>query len=378
MPVSEEAAQIFDATDRRFMAAAIRLSRRHLGLTGENPSVGALIVRPDADGGPMIVGRGVTALGGRPHAELQALAEAGELARGATAYVTLEPCSHIGRAPPCADALVAAGVARVVVAVLDPDIRVAGRGVSILRGAAIEVAAGCEEKAARQAMEGFLSLKGRGRPFLTLKLAVSADARIGRSGAGQVAITGPVARQAAQIMRAAHEAIMVGVGTVIEDDPLLTVRLDGLQDRSPMRIVVDPFARTPPDARMLGERAAGSVMILASEKAPRSAVEALRDRGASVQALSSDYRGRFDPREIMRFLGVTGLKSVLLEGGADTARRFIEAQLVDRIALFTSRAVIGEGGIASPVTLDSVPDHYGKGRSSVLGEDELIEFERRV
>jgi diaminohydroxyphosphoribosylaminopyrimidine deaminase / 5-amino-6-(5-phosphoribosylamino)uracil reductase len=378
MPVSDEAAPKFDATDRRFMAAAIRLSRRHLGLTGENPSVGALIVRPDADGGPTIVGRGVTALGGRPHAELQALAEAGELASGATAYVTLEPCSHIGRAPPCADALVGAGVARVFVAVLDPDIRVAGRGVSILRKAGIEVSVGCEEAVARRTMEGFLSLKGRGRPFLTLKLAVSADGKIGRSGSGQVAITGATARQAAQTMRVEHEAIMVGVGTVIEDDPLLTVRLDGLQDRSPIRIVVDPFARTPPEARMLAERAAGRVMILVTEKASRSAIEALRDRGASVHPLSSDYKGRFDPREIIRFLGVTGLKSVLLEGGADTARRFLEARLVDRIALFTSKTVVGEGGITSPVTLRSVPDGYVKGRSSVLGDDALTEFERQV
>jgi len=374
MPVPETP-HSFDAADRRFMAAAIRLSRRHLGLSGENPSVGAVIVR-NGPAGPAIVGIGVTAPGGRPHAELQALAEAGELARGATAYVTLEPCSHIGKAPPCADALVAAGVARVLVAVLDPDIRVAGRGVSILRQAGIEVAVGCEEDAARRAMEGFLSLRGRGRPFLTLKLAVSSDGRIGRGGAGQVAITGPVARQAAQVMRVENEAIMVGVGTVVEDDPLLTVRLDGLQDRSPVRIVIDPFARTPPAARILAERSAGRVTILVTEKAPRSQVEALRSRGASVQALASDFKGRFDPREIMRVLGVTGTKSLLLEGGAETARRFLDAGLVDRIALFTSPVVVGEGGIASPVTREAVPQGYAEARSSVFGPDRLTEFER--
>ena len=378
MPVADESDPSIDAEDRRFMAAAIRLSRWHLGLTGENPSVGALIVRRDTAGGPTIVGRGVTALGGRPHAELQALAEAGDLARGATAYVTLEPCSHIGKSPPCADALVSAGVARVVVAVLDPDSRVAGRGVSILRRAGIEVAVGCEEAAARQAMEGFLSLKGRGRPFLTLKLAVSADGCIGRRGAGQVTITGEVARQAAQMMRVAHEAIMVGVGTVIEDDPLLTVRLEGLRDRSPLRVVIDPFARTPPGARLLAERQASGVMLLVTEKAPRSAVDALRQRGASVHVLASDYKGRFDPREIVRFLGVTGLKSVLLEGGADTARRFLEAGLVDRVALFTSKIVVGEGGIASPIDPADGPEGYARRGAAIYGADELAEFERQA
>lgn len=376
MPVGDEA--IFDATDRRFMAAAIRLSRRHLGLTGENPSVGALVVRNEAGDRRVIVGRGVTAPGGRPHAELQALAEAGELARGATAYVSLEPCSHIGRAPPCADALVAAGVRRVVVATLDPDSRVAGRGVSILRRAGIEVAVGCEQQAARRAMEGFLSLKGRGRPFLTLKLAVSADGRIGRRGSGQVAITGPVARQAAQVMRMEHEAVMVGVGTVIEDDPLLTVRLEGLADRSPVRVVVDPLARTPPGSRLLAARDASDVILLVTEKAPRSAVDALRDRGAAVHALPSDYKGRFDAREIVRFLGVKGLKSILLEGGAETARRFLEAGLVDRIALFTGKPVVGEGGVDTPVTPRSVPAGYVEGTRGMFGEDELIEFERQA
>ncbi len=378
MPAADQTTASFNADDRRFMAAAIRLSRWHLGLTGENPSVGALIVRHDLAGEPTIVGGGVTALGGRPHAELQALAEAGALARGATAYVTLEPCSHIGKSPPCADALVAAGVARVVVAVLDPDSRVAGRGVSILRRAGIEVAVGCEEAAARQAMEGFLSLKGRGRPFLTLKLAVSADGCIGRRGAGQVAITGPVARDAAQMMRVAHEAIMVGVGTVIEDDPLLTVRLEGLRERSPVRVVIDPFARMPPEARLLAERQASGVMLLVTEKAPRSAVDALRQRGASVHLLASDYKGRFDPREIVRFLGVTGLKSILVEGGADTARRFLEAELVDRIALFRSAVVVGEGGVAAPVALDNVPEGYTMVRSGVFGEDRLFEYERQT
>jgi diaminohydroxyphosphoribosylaminopyrimidine deaminase/5-amino-6-(5-phosphoribosylamino)uracil reductase len=375
MPTFAESASPAAEADRRFMAAAIRLSLWHQGLTGENPSVGALVVRPEAEG-CVIVGRGVTALGGRPHAELQALHEAGDAARGATVYATLEPCSHIGKAPPCADALVAAGVARVVIATLDPDKRVAGRGVSILEKAGIEVVTGCLEAEARRAMAGFLSLKGRGRPYLTLKLAISPDGMIGRRGAGQVSITGDIARRAVQMMRVEHEAIMVGVNTVAEDDPLLTVRLAGLESRSPARIVLDPFARTPPKARLFAEAGRHPVLILASEKAPRRRADALRDSGATVQTVASDYRGRFDPREILRVLGVIGLKSVLLEGGAETARRFVEAGLVDRISLFVGTTVVGPDGVASPVTEATVPAGFGIVGTGRYGDDRLIEYER--
>ena len=364
---------VCDQADRRHMAAAIRLSRWHLGLTGENPSVGCLVVAPDG----AVVGRGVTALGGRPHAEIGALQEAGERARGATVYATLEPCSHIGRAPPCADAIVASGAARVVIATLDPDARVAGRGVSILRGAGIEVVSGCMESDARRAMEGFLSLKGRGRPWLTLKLAVSADGRLGRKGAGQVAITGPLARGAVQAMRIEHEAIMVGVGTVAEDDPLLTVRAPGIEARSPVRIVIDPFARTPPAARMLAEGLPARTVVLVSGKAPARALDGLRDAGAEIHTVASDYRGRFEPREILRALGLLGIKSVLLEGGAETARRFLDSALVDRIALFSGPGVVGEAGIASPVTPQTVPAGYASSSEHRYGDDRLVEFERR-
>lgn len=370
------AAERQEALDRRFMGAAIRLSRTHLGLTGENPSVGALIVKRRADGEALIVGRGVTAHGGRPHAELQALTEAGEAARGSVAYATLEPCSHIGKAPPCADALVDAGVSRVVVATLDPDIRVAGRGVSILRKAGIEVVVGCLEAEARRAMAGFLSLKARGRPFLTLKMAVSADGAIGRKGDGQVAITGETARRAVQMMRVEHDAVMVGVQTVEEDDPLLTVRLEGLERRSPTRIVIDPLARTPQWARLFQRHGAARILILASEKAPRRAVELLREKGATVHLLASDYRGRFDPREILRSLGIMGLKSVLLEGGADTARRFLDAGMVDCIALFRSGTIVGEGAVPAPLGEEDLPEGFKRTGEGRFGDDRLIEFER--
>lgn len=361
--------------DRRFMAEAVSLSLTHLGLTAENPSVGAVVVRDDG-AGPVVIGRGVTAVGGRPHAELQALREAGEKALGATVYATLEPCSHIGKAPPCADALVTAGVARVVVATLDPDIRVAGRGISILRKAGIEVTTGCLEAEARRAMAGFLSLKGRGRPYVTLKLAVSPDGMIGRAGAGQVSITGPEARRAGQMLRVAHEAILVGAGTVAEDDPQLTVRLAGLEDRSPVRVIVDPLARTSPKARIFERPGRSKVLLLASEKAPRRAVEALRETGATVQLIASDWRGRFEPKEILRSLGVLGLKSVLVEGGAETGRRFLDAGLVDRLCLFLGANPVGEGGVVSPVTGATVPTGFVRFAEAAYGPDRLIEYER--
>jgi diaminohydroxyphosphoribosylaminopyrimidine deaminase/5-amino-6-(5-phosphoribosylamino)uracil reductase len=363
------------STDRRFMAAAIRLSRRRLGLTADNPSVASLVVQ-DLDGVPVIVGRGVTARGGRPHAEIQALAEAGEAARGATVYVTLEPCSHIGRSPPCADALVAAGVRRVVVATLDPDIRVAGRGVSILRQAGIEVEIGVCQEEARRCMAGFLTLKGNGRPHVTLKLAVSKDGKIGRAGAGQLAITGPVARSIVHLMRAEQDAVMVGVGTALEDDPLLTVRLDGLDDRTPMRVVLDPMGRMPASARMLAERGRGKVIVLAGNRAPSRAIERLRETGATVEMLDSDLNGTIDPGAVLRFLGLLGIKSLLLEGGAETARRFLEARLVDRIALFSSQVTVGEGGIDSPVAPDAIPEGFAPESEYRFGSDRLANFER--
>ncbi len=358
------------ALDSRYMAAAIRYSRRHLGLTGENPSVGCLIVR---DG--IIVGHGVTAPGGRPHAEIVALAQAGEGARGATAYVTLEPCSHIGRSPPCAEALASAGIARAVVAALDPDPRVKGRGVRQLQDAAIAVEIGCLEAEARRAMAGFLSLKERGRPFLMLKLAVSSDGMIGRKGEGQVAVTGPLARAAVQAMRAEHDAILVGAGTAAEDDPLLTVRLAG-HGRSPARIVIDPMGRTPPSARMIADTANGSVTFIASGRADARKLARLERAGATVKTLVSDHRGHIAPAEILRFIGMLGHKSVFLEGGAETARRFLQAGLVDRIGLFASPRALGANGVFAPLAPDRVPDGYRLVGERCYGDDRYFEYER--
>jgi len=245
--------------DRRYMAAAMRLSRWHTGLTATNPSVGAIVVRDGA-----IVGRAVTAPGGRPHGETQALSQAGEKARGATLYVTLEPCSHHGRTPPCADAIVAAGISRVVVSLTDPDPRVCGRGLAILRAAGITVDGGVLEEEGRRALRAYLMRQTKGRPQVTLKLSVSADGMIGRKGSppgeGQVAITGPAARAQVHVLRAETDAILVGIGTALADDPDLTCRTPGLEARSPLRIVLDRRLDLPPTSRLA--RSAREVPVL--------------------------------------------------------------------------------------------------------------------
>ncbi len=249
--------------DVRFMEATIRLARRHKGLTGTNPSVGTIIVR---DG--VIVGRGVTALGGRPHAEPQALADAGEAARGATAYVTLEPCAHHGRTPPCAEALVRAGVARVVVAATDPDERVSGKGFAILREAGIEVVPGILSSQAADDLAGYLNRSAKKRPEVILKLALSADGYIGRKGEGQVAITGPVSRAQSHILRAQTDIILIGIDTAIADDPVLNCRLPGLEQRSPVRVVLDGGLRLPLSSKLVRSAAAQPLWIACSEEAP--------------------------------------------------------------------------------------------------------------
>ncbi|CDZ56021.1 bifunctional diaminohydroxyphosphoribosylaminopyrimidine deaminase/5-amino-6-(5-phosphoribosylamino)uracil reductase RibD [Neorhizobium galegae] len=252
------------AEDRWFMASALRLSRLHTGQTGTNPSVGCVVVK---DG--EVVGSAVTAPGGRPHAETQALEIAGEKARGATVYVTLEPCSHYGRTPPCANALVEAGVARVVISLTDPDPRVSGRGIAILRDAGITVETGLMEEEGRRALAAYLTRQTKGRPHVTLKLAVSADGMLGRRGE-EVSITGPEARAEVHRLRAEADAILVGIGTVLSDDPELTVRIPGLEKRSPIRIVLDRRLELPLTSKLVQTARDVPVIVVA---APSSALE---------------------------------------------------------------------------------------------------------
>lgn len=370
------AAEEGSETDRRFMAAAIRLSRKHLGLTSTNPSVGTLVVRDDF-AGPRIVGTGVTAIGGRPHAETEALAEAGELARGATAYVTLEPCAHHGRTPPCAEALVRAGIRRVVGAASDPDDRVSGRGYAMLRAAGIEVVEGVLAREAADAMAGYLVRSMRKRPEVVLKMALSSDGMIGRRGAGQVVITGEIARRMVHLMRAEADAVVVGIGTAMEDDPELTVRLPGLAGRSPARIVLDRAARLPLSSKLVRDAARVPLMVAVALDADPGRRTALEANGARLLA-TEIFEDRIALPELLEDLAAQGMCSILVEGGAQTASRFVEEGLVDRIALFFGPAPIGDGGVRAPIGRDTIPSGFRLVREAQFGDDLYVEWVRDI
>ncbi|MER8902305.1 bifunctional diaminohydroxyphosphoribosylaminopyrimidine deaminase/5-amino-6-(5-phosphoribosylamino)uracil reductase RibD [Mesorhizobium sp. M0772] len=364
------------ALDRRFMAAALRLSRRNAGRTSTNPSVGTIIVRDDG-AGPMIVGTGVTAVGGRPPAAPAALADASELARGATAYVTLEPCAHHGRTPPCANALVNAGVARVVGAASDPDPRVSGKGYAILRAAGIEVVEKVLAEEAAEQMAGYLIRSLKKRPEVILKLALSSDGKIGRHGAGQVAITGDIARREVYLMRAEADGILVGIGTALEDDPALTVRLPGLENRSPARIVLDRQIRLPEASKLVSGTDRVPLYVAASLGADplrRSVLER-----AGVRFIGTEtHEGGVALPELLEDLGALGMASVLVEGGAKVASAFLAEGLVDRIVLFQGPEAIGEGGIASPIDANHIPAGFRKLREMRFAEDSYAEWVRDI
>lgn len=374
MAARDRAAQ--EALDRRFMAAALRLSRRNAGRTATNPSVGTIVVRDDG-AGPMIVGTGVTAVGGRPHAETEALGLAGELARGATAYVTLEPCAHHGRTPPCAVALAAAGIARVVGAASDPDPRVSGKGYAILRQAGIEVVEKVLAVEAAEQMAGYMSRSLRKRPEIILKLALSADGYIGRRGGGQVSVTGEVARREVHLMRAEADAVLIGIGTALEDDPALTVRLPGLESRSPARVLLDRRIRLPETSRLVAGVDRVPLYIAAAPDAEphqRAALERLGVRFIGTETVD----GAVALPELMEDLAALGMASILVEGGAEVAKAFLADDLVDRIVLFRGPDEIGAGGVASPLDEQSIPTGFRKLREMRFGDDMYREWVRDI
>ncbi|AIK44751.1 MULTISPECIES: bifunctional diaminohydroxyphosphoribosylaminopyrimidine deaminase/5-amino-6-(5-phosphoribosylamino)uracil reductase RibD [Brucella/Ochrobactrum group] len=357
------------ADDVRFMEATIRYARRHKGLTGTNPSVGTIIVK---DG--VIVGRGVTAIGGRPHAEPQALADAGEAARGATAYVTLEPCAHHGRTPPCAEALVRAGVARVVVAATDPDERVSGRGFAILREAGIEVVPGILAEQAADDLAGYLNRSAKKRPEVILKLALSADGMIGRRGEGQLAITGSVARAQSHILRAQTDIILIGIETALADDPVLNCRLPGLEQRSPVRVVLDSGLRLPLSSKLVQTADAQPLWIACGEEALPERRYELQAAGCRILATEA-YDCRIALPELMDDLAAQGISSVLVEGGAGVAKSFLDEGLVDRLAIFRSPVEIGsEFGVAVDGLETHIADKFKILRQARYGDDAYAEY----
>ncbi|MCW2237153.1 bifunctional diaminohydroxyphosphoribosylaminopyrimidine deaminase/5-amino-6-(5-phosphoribosylamino)uracil reductase RibD [Azospirillum canadense] len=326
--------------DLRHMRAALALATRGLGNTWPNPAVGCVIVR---DG--VVVGRGWTQPGGRPHAETEALARAGAAARGATAYVTLEPCNHYGKTPPCALALVEAGVARVVVACGDPDPRVAGGGLERLRAAGIAVTTGVLDDEAWALNEGFFRRIQDDRPLYTLKAATTLDGRIATHGGLSQWITGPTARAWGHRLRATHDAIMVGIRTALADDPELTCRLPGLTHRSPVRIVVDSRLRLPLTGKLAASARAVPTWVIAREDVDGPRLAAFEDCGLSVIRAGADSAGLPDLVEASAALARRGLTRVLVEGGATLSASLLRAGLVDRLEWFRAASVMGGDGL---------------------------------
>lgn len=330
--------------DRRFMQAALALAGRGLGNVWPNPAVGCIIVK---DG--VILGRGWTQPGGRPHAETEALRRAGAAARGATVYVTLEPCSHHGETGPCADALIAAGVARVVVAISDPDARVSGQGLARLQDAGVVVETGLLAEAATALNQGFLLRISSGRPMVTLKIAESLDGRIAAHNGDSQWITGEDARAAGHGLRATHDAVAVGNGTALTDDPHLTCRLPGLHVRTPVRIIFDSRLQLSLTRQLVTTaRSVPTWVVTLEETVEESAIEradALLDLGVVLIPVSADRNGRISIAEALRALGTAGLTRLMVEGGGKLAASFLAEGLVDHLALFRGPSIIGGDGI---------------------------------
>ncbi len=364
-------------SDVGHMRAAIALARRGLGDVWPNPAVGCVIVRNGR-----VVGRGWTQPGGRPHGETEALGRAGAAARGATAYVSLEPCCHWGKTPPCTDALIAAGLARVVIPIEDPDPRVSGQGIARLRGAGIVVETGlCAEEAA-ELNAGFLLRMREGRPLVTLKLATTLDGRIATHSGESRWITGPLARDRAHALRASHDAVMIGGNTAIVDDPQLTCRLPGLAHRSPVRIVVDSRLRVPLTARLVAEARQVPTWFLTLRDGDQLRQETFRSCGVELIEVHADGDAGIDIGEGLRALGERGLTRILVEGGAHLAASLLRERLVDRLAWFRAPRMIGGDGIPAVVAfgLERLGEAPGFERSGLmeLGEDVLETYRRAL
>ena len=362
--------------DAAFMAASLAYGRRHLGLVAPNPAVGALVVQ-----GGIIVGRGATQAGGRPHAETIALAQAGGLAQGATLYVTLEPCSHTAKTPPCADAIIAAGIVRVVSALEDPDARVAGRGHARLRAAGIAVCIGEGAKAATRAHLGHILRVTQGRPMVTLKLAQTLDGyAAGDSHDARLMITGAPANARTHMLRAHHDAIMVGIGTILADDPLMNVRLPGLEQRKPLRVVLDTHLATPLASRLVAMAGDYPTLILTGPDVAPQQVARLSAHGIEIQPVSLAPDGRIDLAAALHALAQRGLTRVFSEGGPRVAASLIAEGLADAVMLCTSPKPLGRAGVEALTAIARARladlHHYGLLCDTPLGPDRMQVYER--
>jgi len=365
------------AADQRFMQLALTLGRRGQGRTWPNPAVGAVVVK---DG--VIVGRGWTQPGGRPHAEPEALNRAGEAARGATLYVTLEPCSHVGKSPPCADAVIAAGIARVVSAIDDPNPEVAGQGHGRLRAAGITVDIGLGALEAAHDHAGHFRRVRDKRPHVILKLAVSSDDKIGAASRKPVAISGEAAKARVHLLRAQCDAILVGIGTVQADDPLLTCRLPGMAAQSPVRVVLDRSLRIPGTSRLVHSAREMPLWVMTSGLAEAPAAMKLGAAGAHVirVATTTTPPPGLDLAAVLHALSEKGITRLMVEGGARVASSFVAAGLVDEVWLLRGSDAIGAGGVAAldalPLTSITQSPTFKVRASETLQEDTLTIYER--
>jgi len=356
------------AFDEKMMKRALQLARKGIGRTAPNPAVGCVVVK---DG--VIVGEGWHKKAGTPHAEVHALSQAGELARGADLYVTLEPCSHFGKTPPCADAVVAAGLSRVFVGMVDPNPLVSGRGVAKLQNSGIEVASGLLEIECRQLNLPFIKQVTTGLPFVTMKSAMTLDGKTAALSGDSRWITSESSRKLVHRLRAGVDAVMTGSGTLLADDPQLTVRM--ARGRSPLRIVVDSTLQTPVNCRLMSEAAKVPVLIATLSSDPEK-VAALISKGAEV-LICREKGGGVDLVDLMARLGKRGIQSILLEGGERLCGEMLRQRLVDRFLFFFAPKVLGgEGkglfaGIGAALMKDSLPLAINK--VSRVGGDILVE-----
>lgn len=371
---AEKAREARDA-DRRFMQLALALGRRGQGRTWPNPAVGAVIVKDD-----VIVGRGWTQPGGRPHGEPEALRRAGEAARGATLYVTLEPCSHFGKSPPCADAVIAAGIKRVVAAIEDPNPEVAGQGHARLRAAGITVDVGlCAAEAAFDHAGHFRRIRDK-RPHVILKLAVSPDGKIGAAGGQPLAITGEAVRDRVHLLRAQCDAILVGIGTVLADDPQLNCRLPGMAARSPVRVVLDQSLRIPVSGQLVRSARETPLWVVGSALTEAAAATRLGAAGAQIIRVPPRAASGLDLAAVLHALAGKGISRLLVEGGSRVAASFVAAELVDEIWLFRGTEAVGADGVdaldAMPLSKITQSQAYKVHASETFEQDTLTIFER--
>jgi diaminohydroxyphosphoribosylaminopyrimidine deaminase / 5-amino-6-(5-phosphoribosylamino)uracil reductase len=360
--MNDQLASTAQPDDERFMRLALALGRRNLGDTWPNPAVGAVIVK---DG--VVIARGWTQEGGRPHAEIEALRRAKKSAEGATMYVSLEPCSHQGKTPPCADAIIRAGIARVVSAMEDPNPEVAGQGHERLRakGISVEVGPGAEE--ARRIHAGHVMRVTKGRPYLTVKLAISADGKAGLAGRRPAVISSEAARERVFQIRAANDAILVGIGTVLSDDPQLTCRLPGMFERSPVRVVLDEDLRLPLATSVVATVRETPTWVFTSHRPSAIAEEILQQKGCKVFRVDED-NGRLDLNQILKKLAEQGITRCLVEGGPTVASSLVTANLVDEAILVRGEKTIGDTGIDP---LEGMPLEAMTGRLTLRGSEKL-------